>query len=353
MRTKVQSSRGSATDNHPSIDWRLHTVLLAAWVFVATQGKTFLSLDAESIATDGYAAQVAFIQEVMAEDGSILHLKPLYWIHGARASVALAFTALEQLGGAWLVGFFFYLLLKPLARVLSESTRPLAGIALPIAMVALSYRSVLVVASIGYLVLYIRYTDKSWYLALSLLLANLSSGAVLASMLIAGFIGPNYRKNSYLLRAYAIVACASLVISLQDKVQGFLAGDAGYDSTIRGATGILALLSRSTIFISFSEGNIARGAIYISILAVALFAIIQAGRQIQYGAYLRIFILTLPAFFLEGLGVLALLFPVLMFSANIPFPLKPKALNRRPYSFVRKTHRVPLQTRESRRAAQT
>lgn len=285
--------------------------------------KAYLLLDEESIGADGYASQVAFIRELVDSGGNLLEVEPLYWIHGLRTVIAVAFEAISSAGGPGLTAAVILCALAPLFGLFQPSRRPHLLLLMPFTLIALSYRAVLVYIAIGYLFLFILKRPSKLYLALSFLLANLSSGGVLSALLIAVLIGRAYRGRSLALRIYMLGLVLSLGISAWDKYLGFVNQDTGYDATVQGATGVVALLSRSTIFVSFLNGDYLRGIVYGGLLCVAVYAFFSAARSSRYKGYAVVFLTTVPTFMLEGLGVISLLVPVLMFFAGVPLALRP------------------------------
>lgn len=302
--------------------WLIATAMLIALVTGWLNNKAYLLLDEETIGADGYASQVAFIRELVDGGGNLFDVEPLYWIQGLRTAIAVAFEVISSIGGPGLTAAVILCALAPLFDLFQTSKRPYLLLLLPFTLIALSYRAVLVYVAIGYLFLYILKRPSSVYLALSFLLANLSSGGVLSALLIAFLIGRAYRKRSLALRVYMISLFLSLGISAWDKYLGFVNQDTGYDATVQGATGLAALLSRSTIFVSFLNGDYLRGVVYVGLLLVALYAFFSAVKSSRYKGYAVVFLTTVPTFMLEGLGVISLLVPVLMFFAGVPLALR-------------------------------
>jgi hypothetical protein len=297
---------------------------LLSLIYCWNLDKSFVSLDADAIVSDGYASQVYYILGLIDAGGSILDADPLYWIHGIRTIVALVFSEVYSVGGALLTVALLLACIWPIFELFNTGSRSALVLVLPLAMTILSYRAVLVFVAIGYLLLYIVRRRSSVYLVLSFVFANLSSGAVLSAMLITFLLSKKYHRATPALLLFALFLMFSLGVSFADKYTGFIAQEAGYDSTIQGATGFLALLSRSTIFISIMNGDYVRAFAYIGLFFGAFYALVYASLKKQFKGYALIFISTIPAFFLEGLGVISLVVPVLMFLAGVPLPSKLK-----------------------------
>jgi hypothetical protein len=299
------------------------------WFFVAmiislmycwSRDKSFVSLDADAIVSDGYASQVAYIFGLIEAGGTLLDAEPLYWIHGIRALIALAFSEVYSFGGALLTVVLILACIWPLFELFNSGPRSALALVLPLAVTVLSYRAVLVFVAIGYLLLYIVHRRSLIYLVISFLLVNLSSGAVLSAMMITLLLSREYRRVTPMLVIFSLLLMFSLGVSFADKYTGFLAQDAGYDATIQGATGIMALLSRSTVFVSIMAGDYVRAFAYIGMFFGACYALVYATLKKPFAGYAVIFVATTPAFFLEGLGVISLVVPVLMFLAGVPLP---------------------------------
>lgn len=302
--------------------------LLRAGTFVlavaagALSGKTYLSLDDDNT-TDGYASQVAFIMNLLASGGDLSELGPLAWIHVLRTAIAVFFQGIESIGGPALVTAVMLALIWPILSLLKGSKREYLYLLLPIAMLALSYRAALVFVSVGYLMLFLTQRRSRLYLVLSFLFANLSFGAVMSVFLIAVLLGRAYRPKSWAMRLYVVALVVSLVISAIDKYVGFLGAEAGYDATVEGVTGIGAILSRGTLFVSLLTGNYLRGFVYLVLFAAAAWGLVYGSRRRALMGYVVVFATAIPAFLTEGLGVVSLLVPVVMFMAGVPLPRRP------------------------------
>jgi len=299
-------------------------MFVVALVFGWSRDKAFVSLDEDAISTDGYASQVAFIRALVEGGGNLLEVDPLYWIHGVRTLLALGFEAAHANGGALATAAVVLACIWPILALFDGAPRRALALLLPLTAMALSYRAVLVLVAIGYVLLYVVRRRSAVYLLLAFVFANLSSGAVLSGLLIALLLAAGYRRMTPSMLIFVAGMVLSLGVSVADKYAGFMAKEEGYNATVEGATGLVALLSRSTIFVSVMEGDYLRALIYAGMFVGALYALVYAARRRRYGGYAAIFICTVPAFLLEGLGVISLVVPVLMFLAGAPLPRKPK-----------------------------
>jgi len=295
-------------------------IMLIPLLYCSGTGKAFLTIDEEGITNNGYASQVAYILAVYEDGGSMFDLEPLFWIHGIRTAIALGFGEIDNIGGPMLTASIMLAFTWPLLALFDTAPRRTVAFLIPLAVMALSYRAVFVFVAIGYLLLYVLRQRSAVYLVFSFIFAALSSGAVLSALMIALLLAKAYERLTFSMRIYILFMAISLGISFADKYTGFMAQEAGYDSTVQGATGITALLSRSTIFVSFDTGDYLRGIAYLVMLAGACYAVVYATLRKQYSGYAAIFVSTIPAFFLEGLGVISLVVPVFMFLAGVHMP---------------------------------
>lgn len=290
--------------------------LFYGWI----QAKEFLALDEDSLATDGYASQVAFIRTFVDSESNLLEVEPLYWLHGLRALIAFAFESVHSFGGPLATSAVMLCFVWPLFNLFDSAPRRVFALLLPLTLVMLSYRAVLVLASIGYLLLYIVRKRSKWFLVISFVFASLSSGAALSGLIISLALTRGYRCKTASMMVYVLGLAFSFGISVLDKYAGFVSGLAGYDATIEGATGVAAILSRSTIFVSSIQGDYLRSFVYLGLFAGVLLALVHASHSRRLGGYAVIFIATIPVFFFEGLGVVSVLVPVLMFLSGVSLP---------------------------------
>ena len=159
---------------------------------------------------------------------------------------------------------------------------------------------------------------SKWYLFLGFLFANLSSGAVLSSVLISTFFVIKYKVKTTAFYIFISLLMTSLTISIVDKYLGFTDQSIGYESVLENANGIVGAISRSTIFISFVEGNIIRLFGYLFILSSVVVAFIYSIFKNKHSEYRALLIFSVPAFLLEGLGVISIIVLILMFFAGVP-----------------------------------
>lgn len=295
-------------------------ISIAAIIYSYFSDKTFLG----DPLIDGYTSQVHYIWNYFDGNNSILDLESLLWIHALRAFIAYIFVSLEDIGGAALVSFALLLLTVPIVKTFSKLERGYLIFLLPLVEVSVSDRTFLVIISVSYLIIFIRGGNPFFYLLISFIFSNLSSGSVMNNLFISATVARNYRRNSFSLCVYITFLIMSFVISALDKYQGFSEERSGYDPTVYGASGFTAILSRSTIFVSFIDGNYARVLLYVAIAIVALGLMIFAIRNRNYRGYVMIMLSVIPSLIFEGLGFMSLLVPILLFLAGEKLPWRPE-----------------------------
>lgn len=294
---------------------------IASIVYARHFEKTFLSIDL----TDGFTSQVQYIWNYWSGRNSILDLEPLLWIHVLRALIASVFVSVEEIGGSALVAFAMVVLTLPILRVFAGLERGYLVFALPLVAMVVSFRTYLVILSVAYLLLFIRGSRGSVFLSLSFIFANLSSGAVLNNLLVAATVARNHRPYSVVLYVYVFLLAISFGISALDKYQGFSEQRSGYDSTVYGASGIEAILSRSTLFVSAMEGDYTRLLAYAGLGVVAFLLLFFALKTWHYRGYAAILLSVVPSLIFEGLGFMSLLVPIMLFLAGERLPWRPAA----------------------------
>ena len=305
-------------------------IILIAFVVDCLYAQKYDKFFLGDIRSDGFTFQVNYIRSYFELGGKFSDLEPLLWLHTIRMVVAEIFVVAEDLGGPFLATALICGLSLPLIRLFDETKRPYIYLAIPLVIAILSSRSSLVALSVAYQMLFIKTKPRPIYLIISFVLANLSSGAVLNNLVISLIITTRYQKQSISLYFYIIFLSVSLYISGTDKYEGFSAGSAGYDSTVYGLTGYWAILSRSTIFVSFINQNYQRVIAYSILVALSGFVLFVSLRLTRYRGYSVVFLSALPSFLLEGLGVVSLIVPLLMFAAGLPLPMHPsRATTRR------------------------
>lgn len=302
----------------------IYLILAAACsYYAAVEQKTFLSVGE----IDGFTAQVNYVNLMFYLGNGLFDLEPLLWIHAARALVANTFVAIEDAFG---VGFSFFLILLlfvPVLKVFAELRGGFLVFAIPLTAVIFSPRATLAMVAVAYLVVYILKGKPLFYLTISLILSNLSSGTVFNSLIIAALLARNHRPKSAGLFLYSVFLVISLVVSVSDKLVGFTEQRQGYTATVQGVGGVGAIISRSTIVVAFQEGDFVRFGAYLGLALIALTLLFVAFRYRQYRGYVVILLSAIPSALVEGLGLISLIVPVLLLMAGQPLKFRPDRPN--------------------------
>lgn len=266
--------------------------------------------------SDGFQEQLEYIVFIL-QDGTLGEEIAENWlllIHVGRLLVVTPFLALEKWLGPIAQLCLLLLTLLPLVR-LTFTDHPFLVSLLPLLLpFAVSGRSVLVTAGVAYIILFmLSERGRPWMLWFGLLAANLSSASVLIALLLLLFSQPlsTCVRRHELQRGLAIILLlVSFFASAADKFTGFQTGEAGYESTVSSGNPLLAALSRSTLIVSFEEGQYLRAVVYtvVAIYLLSKVAMLMAAPE-AIGRR-RMMLCCLPGIFLEGLGVLAMGFPL-------------------------------------------
>lgn len=305
--------------------WRSNIIVIylimsvGASFYSSVKEKTFLSF----VDVDGFTSQVSYINLVLESGNTLFDLEPLLWIHAIRAYIANTFVWIESVFGIGFSSFLILMLFIPTLKLFADLRRGYFVFVIPVAAVILSPRAALAMIAVAYLVVFILNGRAAFYLTVSLVLANLSSGTVLNNLIISSILGRNHHPKSVGIYLYSIILGISLFISAGEKYEGFVEQRAGYIGTVTGASGIEAIISRSTIFVSFQEGDYARLIAYLGLALIAFLLLFVAIRLREYRGYAVIMLSAIPSLLTEGLGFISLVVPILLFLAGQPLPMRP------------------------------
>jgi len=296
-----------------------------AFLAVVAMGSFVLNVHFLPIAEfgeDGFQSQlfrvlVSFQQDSLLVDGAE---NPLVFVHILRTLAVAPFLIAEAFAGAPAQLTMLCMVLIPLVRRMHRQSGSLFSLLPLVLPLAISGRAVLVAAGIAYIVTYLLSPRASrLYLILGGLWVMLSSASILMALLLLAFATSRDRTRHYgMTRWFMMLALAlALGASAADKIVGFQSGQAGYAANgIDSNNVVLVALSRSTVITSFIDGNYLRGLVYgllsLYVLAKAVVLMISPGR----GEMRRIVLCCLPGVPMEGLGMLALIFPLLWLFIN-------------------------------------
>jgi hypothetical protein len=305
-------------------------VLIHAGIFVALaslMGRQMFEEESRAGA-DAFFYQIQNVLTLL-EGGSTAEWfeSPLLLVHAVRFAITSPFYLVQQAGwGSSAEALLMLPFMLPVLLARFGGRRRFIQALFVYTPLILSFRSVLTACSIAYLFMLL-YADRPRKGAglFSMVLANLSSAAVLCWILIAATHGKELVSRMRLRVwpvALFVVALLSLGASLDEKLRGLAEGGEGYEQQTNaaggGEGGLVALLSRNTIYVSLSEGQYGRAAVYLALLlAVALIVgHLLLSRGISRSMKL-FFMCAIPAFLVEGLGVVAFLFPVLWYLCGV------------------------------------
>lgn len=179
----------------------------------------------------------------------------------------------------------------------------------------LSFRTVLVACAIAYLFILV-FSEKrnAWLLCASAVLANLSSGVVVGWLLIAIINYKTLRAKHALISLLVPAMGLSLAFSLAQKVDFF----SQTARETRSDNGFIEALTRNTFVVSYQNQQYARLAVYVIMVFLILLILGQALLSFHAGLRASLFYAcAVPGFFLEGLSVMAFIFPVAWFFLGI------------------------------------
>ncbi len=178
----------------------------------------------------------------------------------------------------------------------------------------LSYRTALVACGVGYLFIWIFINNRrNALLAISALLANLSSGAVMV------WVGIMVSNSSRRIRfadlarrkkwttGVVLLAVLGFGYSIRSKLDFFSSAAAG------GSSGPATAISRNTLATSITNGQWPR-AVFYTLILLAVVRIILASRRLPLTRQAKVFyFFAVPTFLFEGLGPLSYIIPILWF----------------------------------------
>ncbi|MDB5790422.1 MAG: hypothetical protein JWQ80_446 [Massilia sp.] len=278
---------------------------------------------------DGFQSQLVRVMLALqaGELGEAGSESWLVYVHlGRLIGVAPFLLGEALLGPAGQVGLLVAALM-PLVLIMYRERGSMVSFLPLLLPLALSGRGVLVATGVAYLVLYMQREGTSrWFLWLGALWVNLSSASVLMALLLLLFAKNPNAQGKYGVQRWVVVGLLSIVLVASgiDKFAGFAAGGAGYEAhAFQSDNVVLVALSRSTLIASFIEGNYLRGFVYAGLTIYFLFKsaalLFKPGRE----GLRRIVICCLPGVPLEGMGMLALIFPLVWLFLNFD-PSEPK-----------------------------
>ncbi|MGF1758897.1 hypothetical protein L4D76_13345 [Photobacterium sagamiensis] len=256
-------------------------------------------------ADDGFYSQMLYASKVF--DGFI-DTNPLFFIHVARLFVVGPFFLIySQKLPVFFEAIFYLLYLVPIINSHVFKKIGPARIFFILIPIFLSYRSALGMCAMAYLFIIINSANRKYFLLfMSVLLANLSSGIVLSWACIMFFNVKLVLSRYKIMIPISIVLFVGFVGSVSHKIQ--------YMLSERGAEVNGGPIDRSTIVVSFVEGDYARFIIYLLLIATVYFVFQFKLKYAAVSSQLVLFFV--PAvinIFFEGIGLISYLFVLIWF----------------------------------------
>lgn len=289
---------------------------------------------------DGFAVQIKYIGDmVIRGQWTDLLFSPLQLIHTIRFFIAWPFLTLEKHFGGFGSLSLLLLCLWPLVLAFPSKrgdpwdiTFTALRFLILLLPLAVSGRTVLVIAGMGYLVSgALKRPFSFFHIMLGALFAVLSSASILYSIAILLIVGSSRgRSKAFQVAKWATVALviAAFVPSLLAKAQGFAAGTPGYSyegtdldrrvsDRVEDGFGIGALpaikriLARSTIAESYRNGNFARMFVYFGLFGAAIAYVTWALLRRQQHPINAVLVVLSTGILIEGLALWPILLPIL------------------------------------------
>jgi len=295
------------------------------------------------VASDGFTVGVQFVDTLPPQD---LFNHPLYLVHALRYAAVAVLWKIHAYSWAPLVNAVFILgLLWPLVSIPIRSK----GQASPWRVLLfylpclVSMRGVMVTVGIGYLfILFMsRHRSRLMY-AVSALCANLSSASVLLWLIVCA--GNMRRVRSFQLTGAVVtlLMLGSLSISVMHKYNFFHASNIQGEHSMRvdflrktlsGVLGmedgsaigqeawwvqsaffVAAVMDNSTVVVSLASGDYGRALGYVAVFLLYVYCLRASTHGAEYEKMMFYFLIfCFPLFLMEGLGVIALVSPMLLF----------------------------------------
>jgi hypothetical protein len=284
-------------------------------VFVTVDAAVFRTklFDTHSLVPDGAYWQYLHIRDLIQNGtlGGEVSENPILLMHLFRYAIYWPFIILQEANTGLQYTLLTVIAFPVINHYFSRPSHLVFFFPLMLAYF-ISYRSVLAMISVGYIVIYMFDNRKPLFLFAGLLLSALSTAVFIQSLaLLLSYVF--FRARRMLFHPLFICAMIMLVFFLfkimAEKYAGFSAGTAGYQSLVLNADTIvlLKIVSRSTIFVSILQGQ-ARGYVYIGLAVFVVLLIFKTflSRDPRIKNHKLVLLAMFPGFFAEGLGVLSI-----------------------------------------------
>lgn len=263
--------------------------------------------------TDGAYRQYIYIKHLLdnqilwseaSQNYTLLMHTVRYAIYETFISVDLKFVNLQY--------SLLVLISFPVLSYYSKNTSHIIFLTPLILAFFLSYRSILGIIAVGYLVIFLFSNRKFFFFFMGAILSFLSSALLIQFItLITAFGILRERKLFYRLDVifFYLIVFFLIIPVLYSKILGFHYGLDGYHSSLitTESNFLLTLVSRSTIIVGLASHSI-RGYIYIAFGIVIILLILKYlfSKQAKFRDHRLILLCLFPGFFGEGLGVMSI-----------------------------------------------
>lgn len=248
---------------------------------------------------DGFFSQITYAYDEISAGPS----HPMYFIHLLRLFIVLPFYLIyiNELPIIFesIILFFFML---PILTYRKDLRFYISGFIFLLLPWLFSFRSVLAMCAISYL--YISFFDSKRHIFLYIfsgILANLSSGVVLAWVIINIFCLKALYIKYKLAIIFFVLGCVGFMLSVINKIHHFFIMSGGENNE--------NLFTNNTFYVSYHQDDILRLTLYV-ILAVILILllILSASHKRINQKFLFFMIAATPTLFFEGIGLVSFIF---------------------------------------------
>jgi hypothetical protein len=319
---KFLHSLTSQIERRPILWTCVHAML--AIILMILLNKSFFY----HISSDGFSREIYLVSTV-----PLAEWDALMFVHAVRFFIVFPLWLIHTHPIAPLINALFIIAtLWPLVRApVQEDARPSPWRVVLFYLPCLaSLRTICVTAAIGYLLL-IFYTRRRsrMLLILSALFANLSSASVLLWLIACGFNWSNLKRFKRTAIALTMLLCLSLSVSVMKKIsffQSYVEKHYGIEITITEdendyretlmefTTLIKAVTRKSTFIASVRKEHYLRAGLYLAVFFGLIHCLMISfpTRRERTGIF-WFFLPGMLVFFLEGLGVMALVSSIIIF----------------------------------------
>lgn len=303
--------------NRPLQGWSLdkRTALSLVTISVAFAVSYVVGIDTLSIldmtGQDGFASQLFYIQTAYWD--LPFEFMSLTNVHFFRWLVFLPIISNSENAVIFTDHVIYLFLVAPLIHTLTKRGFWVVALIFVLLPYGVSLRASLVCAGMTYLTVGLLIRPSMPFIFFGGFLCVLSSASVLQALLMLLMFRNKQLKAAKVATGVFLTYC--LIVSLQDKIVGVLQNMEGYVSSSSSSGVIANYLERSTLLVSYAEGQ----------SRFYFYAIVTVGLAVLLGWNLfrrsdaasmrrRVLFCAVPGLALEGLGVLSMVAVLVMVS---------------------------------------